>query len=106
MSRVTGLIARASLAGMAAVLVGGCAFGPDKPKPAPLETIASPIAGSVAWRQRVGKIDFPLAMAVDGNVVTVAGGDGSVAALQADSGRELWRFNVGSRLSAGVVKTA
>ncbi len=49
-----------------------------------------------------GKIDFPLAIAVNGGVLTVAGGDGSVLALQADSGRELWRASVGARLSAGV----
>ena len=86
-----------------AALLGGCsAFGPDKPKPAPLEAISSPISGGVAWQQRVGRIDFPLAIAVNGAVLTVAGGDGSVAALQVDSGRELWRVNLGSPLSAGV----
>ena len=41
-------------------------------------------------------------MAVNGNVFTVAGDDGTVLALDAPSGRELWRAEVGTKLSAGV----
>ena len=33
---------------------------------------------------------------------TVAGNDGTVVALEADTGRELWRGSVGAKLSAGV----
>ena len=41
-------------------------------------------------------------MAVNGGVFTVAATDGRVVALQADTGRELWRGEAGERLSAGV----
>ena len=86
-----------------ALSMAGCALlGPEKPKPAPLEAITSPMAGRVVWSQRVDSVQFPLAVAVNGGTFTVAGTDGTVVALQADSGRELWRASVGSKLSAGV----
>lgn len=86
-----------------AVLAAGCGLlGPDRPKPAPLEAIASPIAGRVVWTQRLDSVQFPLAVAVNGGTFTVAGSDGVVTALQADNGRELWRAAVGAKLSAGV----
>lgn len=85
-----------------AALVAGCASGPDKPKPVPYEAIAAPIAGRVVWSQRVDSVQFPLAVAVNAGTFTVAGTDGTVLALQADTGRELWRASVGGKLSAGV----
>ena len=90
------------LSALTLVALAGCASGPDKPKPVPLEAISSPIAGRVVWNQRVDSVQFPLAVAVNAGTFTVAGTDGTVLALQADTGRELWRASVGSRLSAGV----
>lgn len=98
-------LARAPAAMAAALCVlalAGCASGPDKPKPAPLEPITSPMAGRVVWNQRVDSVQFPLAVAVNAGTFTVAGTDGTVLALQADTGRELWRASVGAKLSAGV----
>jgi outer membrane protein assembly factor BamB len=85
-----------------ALLLAACSSGPEKPKPKPLEPIARPIAGRQVWSQRVDSVPFPLAVAVNAGVFTVAGGDGTVLALQADSGREVWRADVGARLGAGV----
>lgn len=84
-----------------AAALGACS-STDKPKPQPLAPIAAPIAGRQVWSQRVDSVRFPLAVAVNGGVFTVAGTDGTVLALQADTGREQWRANVGSRLAAGV----
>lgn len=92
----------AGTAVLLAALAAGCATGPDKPKPGPLETIASPIAGRVVWSQRTDSVQFPLAVAVNAGTFTVAGSDGAVMSLQADTGRELWRASVGAKLSAGV----
>ena len=89
-------------AAMSAALLAGCASGPDKPKPKPLEPLTPQIAGRVVWNQKVDSIQFPLAVAVSPGVFTVASGDGTVLALQADTGRELWRGNAGAKLSAGV----
>jgi outer membrane protein assembly factor BamB len=54
------------------------------------------------WNQRIEGVQFPLAVAVNGAVFAVAGNDGTVLALQADTGREVWRASVGAKLSAGV----
>jgi outer membrane assembly lipoprotein YfgL len=77
-------------------------FKSSKPSPKPLEPITAPIGGRQVWSQRVDSVRFPLTVAVVGGVFTVAGTDGTVLALQADTGREVWRANVGAKLSAGV----
>ena len=84
------------------VALAACASGPDKPKPKPLEPLAPQIAGRQIWSQRIDAAQFPLSVAVNAGVFTLAGNDGSVLALQADTGRELWRAAVGGKLGAGV----
>jgi outer membrane assembly lipoprotein YfgL len=100
-------IAQASVAIVAAALLGGCSwfgslFGPDRPKPKDLEPIVAPIAVRPVWNQNIGAVEFPLTVAVNGNVLTLAASDGSVLAMEAESGRTLWRTSVGARISAGV----
>ena len=96
------MIRRAPLAAivLVAALVAGCAS--EKPKATPLDPIAPKMTGRSAWSGRVESAQFPLAVAVSPGVFTVAGTNGTVLALQADNGRELWRANVGAKLSAGV----
>jgi outer membrane protein assembly factor BamB len=93
------------------VLLGALALvacsGTPKPKPTPLEPITPQIGGRLVWNQRVESVKFPLQVAVNetaasGGIFTVAGSDGTVMALQAETGRELWRGSVGATLSAGV----
>ena len=85
----------------AAALVAACASS-DKPKPAPLEPLTAQIAGRQVWSARIDRVDFPLTIAVSGDVFTVAGGDGVVRALRADDGAEVWRGSAGAPLTAGV----
>ncbi len=82
------------------LLLAGCAA--DKPKPTPLEPVSAQIAGRQVWQAKLDSVRFPLAVAVRGGQFTVAGSDGTVLALDAQSGRELWRGQAGARLSAGV----
>ena len=91
----------AALTASAAVLaLAGCAA--DKPKPTALEAVTPLIAGRQAWTARIDSVGFPLAVAVRDGAFIVAGTDGTVLALEAQSGRELWRGQAGARLSAGV----
>ncbi len=91
---------RAWLAVLALAALAGCAA--DKPKPTPLEPLTASIAGRQVWTARLNAVQFPLAVtARDGNFF-VAGSDGAVLALEAASGRELWRGQAGGKLSAGV----
>ena len=81
-------------------LLLGCSS--DKPKPTPLEAITPQIAGRLVWSARIdGAAPGLIAVARDGEF-TLAAADGAVLALQADSGREVWRGNAGARLGAGV----
>ena len=77
-------------------------FGPERPKPKDLEPIAAPITVRQAWRDSVGKVEFPLTIAVNGTTLTLAASDGTVLAVDAESGRTRWRTNVGATISAGV----
>ena len=93
--RVAGWAVLAALA-----VLAGCAA--DKPKPTGLEAFTPQIAGRQVWSASLASVQFPLAVAVrDGNFI-VAGTDGTVLALEAQTGRELWRGQAGAKLSAGV----
>lgn len=83
-----------------ASLLAGCASGPEKPKP--LESLTPKIAGKLVWNQRLDSVKFPLTVAVNAGTFTVAGTDGTVMAIQADSGAQVWRVSVGKVLTAGV----
>ncbi|MDQ6638879.1 MAG: outer membrane protein assembly factor BamB [Pseudomonadota bacterium] len=88
-------------------MLAGCSvwnslFSAEKPKPKELEPIVAPITVRPVWSQNIGAVQFPLTVAVNGNVLTLAAGDGSVLAVEADSGKALWRASVGAKISAGV----
>lgn len=87
-------------AAVCAAALAGCAA--DRPKPTPLEPVTAQIAVRQAWSVRVDSVRFPLAVTVHEDKFFVAGSDGTVLALEAQSGRELWRGQAGGRLSAGV----
>ena len=93
-------LSRAVFAVLCAGLLFGCAV--EKPKPVALDPLKPQIAGRSVWNKRLDGVSFPVAVAVNGGVFTVASNDGSVLALQADNGRELWRANAGAKLGAGV----
>lgn len=76
--------------------------GSDKPKPAELTANPATLAVRQAWTAKVGAIDFPLSVKVQGDSVLVASHDGAVVALDAASGRELWRAGAGAPIAAGV----
>ena len=87
---------------LAAALLVACG-GPEKPKPTPLEMPApNVVRAQQVWSQRVGRIDMPLRMAVNAQVLTLAASNGTVVALDAATGKELWRASAGADLAAGV----
>lgn len=105
-------ISRLLLASVALAALAGCSMlpslptlsifgGADKPKPAELQPNPNLIGVRQAWNARMGAIDFPLQVAVVGSTIHVAGAD-AVAAIDAASGRELWRAPTGAPVAAGV----
>lgn len=85
----------------AAALVA-CSSGSPKPQPSELQALTSSGVAKLAWRTNTGSVDFGLQVNVNGDTVVLAGGAGSVLALDARSGKQLWQFEVGEALSAGV----
>ena len=73
------------------------------PKPAELETLDSAAEFRRLWREDVGGAEgAQLAPALADGKVFAAGNDGSVLAVAAADGRELWRVGLDTRLSGGV----
>ncbi len=79
-------------------------FGQDQRNvPAALVDFKSTMAVRSAWSSSIGSAkDFTFAPALSGNSLFVAAADGSVAKLDAATGRTVWRINAGMRLTAGV----
>ena len=87
---------------LTAAVLAGCAAGSARPKPAELPPNVALMGVRQAWTARIPAVNFPLQTRVVGNQVVVAGGDGSVVTLDANTGAEVARANVGTTLSAGV----
>jgi outer membrane protein assembly factor BamB len=82
-------------------LVGACSSGPAKVKPADLPPPAGKIAPQAIWSTQVGASTVALApLSLQGRVY-LAGGSGTVAVVDATSGRDVWRMNLGMPLATG-----
>ena len=105
------LLKLAPVLALAAALAGcggngflGGLFGSSAPKhvPAELAPNAALISVRQAWTARISDVSFPLSTAISGSTVVVAASDGTVAALDGRTGRDLWRASVGAPIMAGV----
>lgn len=100
-------VLRAPLAIIFIASLSGCSVfsffsSPTKPQPATLQAISGVVSAKQAWTSRIGPVTFPLDINVSGSTVFVAGNDGSVAALDARTGGDVWRTTVGAPIAAGV----
>ncbi|TXH32195.1 MAG: outer membrane protein assembly factor BamB [Burkholderiaceae bacterium] len=86
--------------------LAGCSLwsgGSSKPVPADLGANVAVLGVRQAWTARIGNVGgLPLDVHVTGNVVTLASADGTVAALDARTGGDVWRVALAEPLSAGV----
>ena len=86
--------------------LAGCSLwsgGSSKPVPADLGANVAVLGVRQAWTARIGNVGgLPLDVHVRGNVVTLASADGTVAALDARTGGDVWRVALTEPLSAGV----
>lgn len=98
--RIRGL-AVASLATVVLVLTA-CSSGPEKPKPAQLPPLNALIGTTLAWSSQVGASHAMLAPYAVAGRVFAAGSSGTVVALDAASGQDIWRLNLGQSIAAGV----
>jgi outer membrane protein assembly factor BamB len=91
----------AAVAALAAVVVA-CSSAPARPDPTPLDAIANPAPGRLAWRAALGTPLQDVGTQVAGNTWVLASQEGRVLALDAVTGQELWRATVDDRIAAGV----
>jgi outer membrane assembly lipoprotein YfgL len=88
--------------GLIGTLLVACASGVDKPKPADLGANPALLGVRTAWTTKIGAVSFPLEIKVNGPVVALATSDGSVVAIDARTGSDLWRSQVNGGILAGV----
>jgi outer membrane protein assembly factor BamB len=91
----------ATLLVASAFLLAACSGGSKRPEPAPLAANVPLIGVKQAWASRVGEVPAGAGPTVVGNTVVVAAADGTVAAIDAATGRDLWRGAAGAPLASG-----
>jgi outer membrane protein assembly factor BamB len=95
-------VVRAPAAIVFIAALGGCFGGASKPKPTELQPVTALVSARQSWTARVGKVDFPLQAMASGGSVALASSDGTVALLDAQTGRDLWRLQLKTPIGAGV----
>jgi outer membrane assembly lipoprotein YfgL len=82
-------------------LLAACA-STDRPKPAPLAANVPLLGVRAAWTAAVGPVDFALDVRVVDGRAYLASSAGTVVALDAQTGADVWRVALDAPLSAGV----
>jgi outer membrane protein assembly factor BamB len=110
-NKAPALSAKGLIAIFLVAALGGCSMMPswlgggstaEKPKPAELAPNPNLLGVRQAWTARIAGVEMPLSVQVNGNNVAVAGSDGTVAVIDATTGRDVWRAGAGGPLAAGV----
>lgn len=91
-----------ALAALSVLCLGACSSSPDKPRPAELPPVAALMGTRLVWSVQVGGTDGAVAPRAVGDRVFVAGAGGSVAALDAENGKDVWRVNLNTPIAAGI----
>jgi outer membrane protein assembly factor BamB len=83
------------------VLLTACSGSAKRPEPAPLAANVALIGVKQAWVSRIGEVPAGAGPTVVGNSVVIAAVDGTVAAMDAASGRDIWRGSAGAAVVTG-----
>jgi outer membrane protein assembly factor BamB len=94
-----GLAGCAQLNSMYSSVFGGSS---EKAKIEELPPNAALIAVRSAWTAKVGEVGLPLMVNANGRTIAVASSDGTVAVIDAATGRDVWRASAGAPVAAGV----
>lgn len=103
MSRVrTGFPAHVAAIALAALWLTACSSSSKKPEPTPLPAVAALMGTQLAWTTQVGPGPVSAAPQVVGSRVFLAGANGTVVAIDAETGRDVWRTRLDEPLATGV----
>lgn len=87
---------------VAAAFLTACSSGQKKPQPAELPPVAALMGTQLAWSAQVGPGNASLAPLFAAGRVFVASNAGTVASLDAATGKEVWRVGLDTPIAAGV----
>ena len=93
---------RTPLAIITIALLAGCFGGMKKPQPAELQPVTPLVSARQSWNSRIGPVNFPLDVSISGQSAAIASDDGTVALLDTQTGRDIWRVALKAPISAGV----
>ena len=93
---------RTPIAIITIALLAGCFGGMKKPQPAELQPVTPLVSARQSWNSRIGLVNFPLDVSISGQSAAIASDDGTVALLDTQTGRDIWRVALKAPISAGV----
>jgi outer membrane assembly lipoprotein YfgL len=94
------LMMKLATAGAFVAILAAC--GSSKPSPAPLESLKPAVRVTTLWSHRIGKVEGSLSLAPSQGAVTSASTDGDIVSFDIATGKERWRVEAKSDLSAMV----
>lgn len=83
-------------------LLAGCFGGVKKPQPTELQPVTPLVSARQSWNSRIGPVNFSLDVSTSGQSAAIASDDGTVALLDTQTGRDIWRVALKAPISAGV----
>jgi outer membrane assembly lipoprotein YfgL len=82
--------------------LGACSSSPDKPQPVELPPVAALMGTQLVWSAQVGATSGDVSPRAVGDRIFVAGAAGSVVALDAETGKTVWRLDLKAPVAAGI----
>ena len=102
LNMLTSRTMRWSLSALALGLLVACSSSPNKPRPAELAPAATVMGTRLVWSAQVGSGPDGVSIRAMGDRVLVPGAGNSVVALDAESGKEVWRAALPAPIQAGI----
>jgi len=94
-------LSRIAIASVCAVLAA-CSSTPTRPKPTEISNVPVMQDVRTGWTANIGKVDFSLVVSARDDRIALANGQGVVAVLDANTGKDVWRLKLDQAISAGV----
>lgn len=88
--------------GALALALAACSSSSKKPEPAPLTPVTALVSAKQAWSLQLGAMAALVEPAMARNTIVFGNASGGVFAIDPQSGREVWRADLGAELAAGV----